>query len=260
MNGILKVSAAGFLIASAACMTVPSMTADTAVQNKPGNNSAQPSAAELEVILKGVMNSAYGAGHYDASRKCWKHSFQSGQDSLDYCMVGTVSSVVTTKSGSTVYVQAHSDPEAEIYSQVDPGLEGLFVADMDANQNLKLRASRSAIDKGQAGDCGCLDARVVQVGPDRYGWLSTTGGLWQGVQVTRYSLEVPMGEEIRDVSAMPQVSERSPDETSELKIKTDSGATAGMYPLELVRKRGGKVFDTRLVHYEEAERSYPWAP
>ncbi|MCQ2996455.1 hypothetical protein NLO95_20330 [Pseudomonas syringae] len=251
MNGIMKVSAAVGLLASAACMTLPGLAA--------GSNTAQPSAGELEAVLKGVMNSAYGADNYDASRQCWKHSFQAGQDSLDYCMLGTVSRVVSAENGSTVYVQAHSDPEAEIYSQVDSGLEGLFLAGLDANQNVKLLASRPAIDKGQAGDCGCLDAKVIQVGPDRYGWLSTTGGIWQGVQVTRYSLEVPVGDEIRDVSGIPQISENSPDETHELKIKSDGGVVAGMYPLEVVSKRGDKVLDTRLVQYDEAKRIYPWA-
>lgn len=51
-------------------MTLPRMAAGTAAQNRSDSNSSQRNAAELEVMLNGAMNSAYGAGNYDVSRKC----------------------------------------------------------------------------------------------------------------------------------------------------------------------------------------------
>ena len=78
--------------------------------------------------------------------------------------------------------------------------------------------------------------------------------------MTRYSLEVPIGNEIRNVLGIAQVSEHSPDETNELNIKSEGEAVAGMYPLEVISKRGDKVLATRLVHYDEAKRIYPLAP
>ncbi|QHG89066.1 hypothetical protein K6982_09080 [Xanthomonas cucurbitae] len=206
------------------------------------------------------MNSAYGVGNFDPSRNCWKYELKVGEDSLDYCMIGVVSKVSTETDGAKIYVQSHSDPQAEIYSQVDPGIEGLFVVGSDVDKKIKVLAAKPATDMGQAGDCGCLNSKVIQVGPARYGWLSTAGGIWQGVQVTRYSLQVPVGSEIRDVSGIPRVSEKSPDETNELSVKTDGKPVAGMYPLEVARKRGDTVLETRLVSYDEAKGIYPWNP
>lgn len=219
-----------------------------------------PNSEELRSIVKEIMDSAYGANNFDASRRCWKYSFQAGNESLDYCIIGAISKVSSDADGVKVYVQSHSDPQAEIYSQVDPGLEGLFFVGLDADKKVTVLASKPAIDMGQAGDCGCLDAKVIQVGPARYGWLSTTGGVWQGVQVTRYSLQVPVGSEIRDVSGIPRVSENTPDESIDLNVKSDGKVVAGMYPLEITRKRGANVLETRLVLYDEAKGIYPWSP
>nr|WP_289987815.1 hypothetical protein [Xanthomonas arboricola]MDN0268613.1 hypothetical protein [Xanthomonas arboricola pv. pruni] len=224
------------------------------------SSSSSMNPEELKSIAKEVMDSAYGAKNFEATRSCWKYSFQAGSESLDYCMIGAVSKVSSDADGVKVYVQSHSDPQAEIYSQVDPGLEGLFFVGLDADKKVTVLASKRAIDMGQAGDCGCLDAKVIQVGPARYGWLSTTGGVWQGVQVTRYSLQVPLGSEIRDVSGIPRVSENTPDERIDLNVKSDGKVAAGMYPLEITRKRGDNVLETRLVSYDEAKGIYPWSP
>ncbi|WP_223214437.1 hypothetical protein [Xanthomonas cucurbitae] len=189
-------------------------TASPANSNVPASapvsvrNHISPNPSEVKSLVKEVMNSAYGVGNFDPSRNCWKYELKVGEDSLDYCMIGVVSKVSTETDGAKIYVQSHSDPQAEIYSQVDPGIEGLFVVGSDVDKKIKVLAAKPATDMGQAGDCGCLNSKVIQVGPARYGWLSTAGGIWQGVQVTRYSLQVPVGSEIRDVSGIPRVSEK----------------------------------------------------
>ncbi|MCC8537625.1 hypothetical protein ACDH70_21330 [Xanthomonas axonopodis pv. poinsettiicola] len=224
------------------------------------NNSFALNSTEIDSIVRDVMNSAYGAGNFDQARRCWKYEFNASGEPLDYCMVGLVSKVSNDGEGVKLYIQAHSDPQAAIYSQVDPGLQGLFVVGVDAGKKAKTLAAKPAMDMGQAGDCGCLDAKVIQVGPARYGWLSTTGGIWQGVQVTRYSLYVPIGMEIRDVSGIPRVAEKSPSEINEFRVMTGGDVVAGMYPLEITRKRGDTVVETRLVPYDETKRTYPWNP
>ncbi|MCC4587460.1 hypothetical protein LL962_10170 [Xanthomonas sp. NCPPB 1067] len=225
-----------------------------------GRSDPNLSSLVIEAVVANTLNSAYGASNFDPSRNCWKYEFQAGSESLDYCMIGAVSKVFSDADGTKVYVQAHSDPQAEIYSQVDPGLEGLFVAGLGDDNKIKMLAAKPAIDMGQAGDCGCLDAKIIQVGPGRYGWLSTAGGIWQGVQVTRYSLQVPIGGEIREVSGIPRVSENAPGETNDLNVKADGQVVAGMYPLEVMRKRGETKLETRLVAYDEAKGIYPWDP
>ncbi|MCC8535494.1 hypothetical protein ACDH70_21280 [Xanthomonas axonopodis pv. poinsettiicola] len=219
-----------------------------------------PSASEIESIVQITMDSAYGAGNFDQARRCWKYEFNAAGEPLGYCMVGVVSKVSNDGEGVKLYIQAHSDPQAAIYSQVDPGLQGLFVVGVDADKKAKTLAAKPAMDMGQAGDCGCLDAKVIQVGPTRYGWLSTTGGIWQGVQVTRYSLYVPIGMEIRDVSGIPRVTEKSPEEINEFRVVTGGDVVAGMYPLEIRRKRGDTVLETRLVPYDETKGTYLWNP
>ncbi|WIH06910.1 hypothetical protein KHF85_12110 [Xanthomonas translucens pv. graminis] len=206
------------------------------------------------------MNSAYGAANFDSSRGCWRHSFQAGGDSMDYCMVAATPYVINSGDGARIYLQTHSDPQAGIYSQVDPGLEGLFFIGLGANQKWTALASSPAIDMGQAGDCGCSDSKVIDVGPNIHGWLSTVGGVWQGVQVTRYSLQVPMGGKIRDVSEIPRVSENSPDESNALEVDRDGKVVAGMYPIKVTQTRAGNVLGTRLVSYDERKGVYPWDP
>ncbi|MFL7984918.1 hypothetical protein [Xanthomonas vasicola] len=230
--------------------------------NAPANmlSNSTLSSSEIEVVIRNAMNTAYGANNFDVSRSCWKYEFQTGGEPLNYCMTGAVSKVSTDPDGTKIYVQAHSDPQAEIYSQVDPGLEGLFVVSLSDDKKFKVLAAKPAIDMGQAGDCGCLDAKIIQAGPTRYGWLSTTGGIWQGVQVTRYSLQVPVGGEIREVSGIPRTSENTPGESNDLNVKTDGQVVAGMYPLEVTRKRGKAILETRLVAYDEAKGIYSWDP
>ncbi|UKE67632.1 hypothetical protein KM547_07960 [Xanthomonas translucens pv. phlei] len=206
------------------------------------------------------MNSAYGAANFDSSRGCWRHSFQTGGDSIEYCMVAATPDIINGGDGARIYLQTHSDPQAGIYSQVDPGLEGLFFIGLDANQKWTALASSPAIDMGQAGDCGCTDSKVIEVGPNIHGWLSTVGGVWQGVQVTRYSLQVPMGGKIRDVSEIPHVSENSPDESNALEVDRDGKVVAGMYPIKVTQTRAGNVLGARLVSYDERKGVYPWNP
>ncbi|WP_434991202.1 hypothetical protein [Xanthomonas melonis] len=247
---------------SSSSESVSSASSSNGPVSAPGSglSNVNLNSLEIEKIIKNAMNVAYGSNNFDSSRNCWKHEFQAGSELLDYCMIGAVSKIFTDADGTKVYVQAHSDPQAEIYSQVDPGLEGLFVVGVGDDKKIKMLAAKPAIDMGQAGDCGCLDAKVIQVGPERYGWLSTVGGIWQGIQVTRYSLQVPAGGEIREVSGIPRVSENAASEINDLNVKVDGQVVAGMYPLEVTRKRGETKLETRLVAYDEAKGIYPWDP
>ncbi|PPT75698.1 hypothetical protein XthCFBP4691_19710 [Xanthomonas theicola] len=206
------------------------------------------------------MDSVYGRNKFDSSRGCWHHSFQTGGDSIEYCMIAAKPEAINADGGIMIYLQAYSDPQAEIYSQVEPGLEGLFLIEVGAGKKWRVVASNPAIDRGQAGDCGCLDSKLIEVGPSRYGWLSTMGGVWQGIQATHYSLQVPIGSKIRDVSNIPRVRENSPGESNTLEVERNGEVVAGMYPLKVTLSRGDSVLETRLVAYDEKQGFYPWKP
>ncbi|MCD9030247.1 hypothetical protein LDO32_00660 [Luteimonas sp. Y-2-2-4F] len=216
--------------------------------------------AQVQSIVDGLLRSAYGADSFDASRACWRHTFDAGAEPQDYCMRVAEPQVVAGEQGPQVYVLTYSDPEAGFYSLVDPGLQGLFAAQAGADGTWTTLASSPAIDMGQAGDCGCQDSELIQVGPGRYGWLSVAGGVWQGVESSLYALQVPLDGAFRNVSRIPRATESAPGETNVLEVDRDGTPVAGMYPLRVTRQRDQTVVDTREVAFDPARGVYAWTP
>lgn len=214
----------------------------------------------VQAAVRGLMDAAYGAAHFDASRACWMHAFETPNDRLDYCMKPAPPQVVAGEDGPQIYVLAYSDPDAGMYSQVDPGLMGLMAASLKADGSWAVLASSPAIDAGQSGDCACRDARLLQVGPSRYGWVSTEGGVWQGVAVQNYVIQIPVDGVFRNVSKIPRIVEGNQDEINVIDVDRHDNALAGMYPLRVTRKRGDAVVETRTVMFDAQAGEYPWRP
>ncbi|MGK2911375.1 MAG: hypothetical protein ACSLE1_16480 [Sphingobium sp.] len=235
-----------------------------AAQTSTPDKTTQPLPAAdspaVQAAINGLMNAAYGAAHYDADRACWMLSFETPNDTLDYCMKPASPQVVASEDGPQVYVLAYSDPDAGMYSQVDPGLMGLLAASLKTDGSWAVLASSPAIDAGQSGDCACRDARLLQVGPSRYGWVSTEGGVWQGVAVQNYVIQVPVDGGFRNVSRIPRITEGKQDEINIIDVDRQGNAVAGMYPLRVTRKRGDAVVETRTVMFDAGTGVYPWRP
>jgi len=236
--------------------------ADSSAGNAPSRTAGaahQVDPAKVDQIVKDMLAKAYGAQSFNAAKGCWSHQFEGANGELDYCMKAGAPKVVATSSGNQVYVQTYSDPDEDAYSLVDAGLRGLFAATVAADGSWKPLAATPAMDQGQAGDCGCVNAELVQVGPEAYGWLSTAGGTWQGVTVANNDLQVPIEGTFRNVSGIPASTEAAPDETIRIQMDTQGAPVAGFYPIKATRVRDGKELGTTVVAFDPSKKTYPWA-
>ncbi len=266
LPALLGLCLAGSLAACQAETPAAPATADaTAPATAPADDAAAATAAatpelsaeQLQAIVTGLLRKGYGENAFDAASGCWKHSFETSNDELDYCMKPGTPEVVVTPSGRQVYLQTHSDPKAGTYALVDPGLRGLFAASVSASGEWQPLAQSPAIDQGQAGDCGCADAKLQQVGPERFGWLSTSGGTWQGVTVSHYDLYVPVGASFQNVSRIARSTESAPGETVDIAIDNTGTPVDGMFPIKATRS-GGKNPGTSLIAFDPGQKLYPW--
>lgn len=246
---------------AAAAPTAPAgASAGTSADTSANAASAAAVTPEvLKAIVDGSMRSAYGDNAFDAAKGCWNHSFETANDALDYCMKAGQPEVVNAPSGTQVYFQAWSDPGAGMYALVDPGLRGLFAVTVAADGTWKPLASTPSIDQGQAGDCGCQSAKLVQVGPERHGWLSTAGGTWQGTSVGQHALYVPVSGAFVNVSRIPQQRETAQDETVVIAIDPTGTPVDGFYPITATRQRDGTPVGSTQIAYDPKQKAYPWA-
>ena len=217
-------------------------------------------AQRLQAIARQLLDASYGAGNFDADRRCWWHEWAEAGEPVRYCMRAAPPQLVRAGQQWQLHVLAYSDPQAELYSLDQPGLKGLFAAQLEVDGQWQLLAASAGSDVGQAGDCGCADARLVQVGPARHGWLSVAGGNWQGTAVAHYLLEVPLQGRFRNVSRVPRnVEGDDPLAFNQLEIGREP-AVAGMYPLQVSRRHGEAVLETRQLLFDPAAGFYPWTP
>jgi hypothetical protein len=115
---------------------------------------------------------------------------------------------------------------------------------------------------GTVGDCGCRDAKLEKLSnKGDYGWVFTSGGVWQGTVVSSYSIVTAVKNEFLDVSKIPQIREGDQDVRYEMTVQPDPSA-AGLYPLKVVKtKAKAKVaeftvpFDATKARYELPAKS-----
>lgn len=260
----LGCSLLGLLVAcgQAPSSEVPEKRSTPPVETTDATTAAPLPAFDSDVVkaaVKGMMDHAYGEAAFDAAKACWKTSFETPNDTLDYCMKAETPKVVRAGNGVQVYLLAYSDTSADLYSQVDPGLMGLMAASLEGNRWTTL-ASTPKIDMGQTGDCGCRQAELVDVGPERHGWLSEEGGVWQGVPVKQYSLVVPIEGQFQQVASIPQTTESAQGQANAVELDQRGGVVSGMYPLHVKQMRDGKLVKTQSIAFDPQAGRYPWKP
>lgn len=250
--------------ASTAAAATP--TTDAAIRaeaaSAPATATAAPvelAPAQLQAVVDDMLKQAYGADAFNADKRCWTHAFETPNDELEYCMKVGKPQVVATSAGTQVYFQTTSDWNAGLYSQVDPGLRGLFAATVAADGTWQKLAASPALDQGEGGQCGCENDTLVQVGPERHGWKGLAGGMWQGVAVTSNTLYVPMDGSFVDVSGIPNVTEGNQTESTEIAIDTTGTPVDGFYPIKATVMRDGKGTGTTVVAFDPQKKTYPWA-
>lgn len=214
------------------------------------------SAAQLEAIVKDVMIEQYG-NEYDAKHACWPYrSAESGT----YCMKASVPKLVDSKLGKVLYFYAanrsdiNDDPNYG-YGHAEPGIMGAYKLSIDKSGAWKYLSASKAITFGSSGYCGCDNAVFSKLGSnDYYGWMFTSGGVWQGTVVSDYAIVAPKDSVFIDLSKIPEIREENQDVKYQIKI-IDSSADK-VFPLLVSKIKAGAAPEEKTISFDEKEWLY----
>lgn len=222
---------------------------------------ADAPAVDVNAIVKAVMADQYG-NQYDSKHACWTfdHTGEQG-NALTYCMSPGKPELVDTAKGRLLYVYAANRTDIQgddrySYEHVDPGLMGAFVVQVDAKGQWTYRSLDNAMEFGTNGYCGCNKADFVQLSAQGdYGWLFTSGGVWQGTVVTEYSILMAHKGGFVDVSRIPEVRESAQDIHYDIKVLA-SPAGQGLFPLQVTKSRDGATIKSFQVKFDPGTFAY----
>lgn len=216
---------------------------------------ADTPAVDVNAIVKAVMADQYGS-QYDGKHDCWTfaHTTEQG-DALSYCMAPGQPEVVDTAKGKLLYLYAANrydihDDNRYAYGQSEPGLMGAFVVRVDAKGQWTYQSLDNAMEFGANGYCGCNKAAFVKLsGQGDYGWLFTSGGVWQGTVVADYSIVMAHKGGFVDVSKIPQTKESAQGVSYDVKVLADQGGK-GMFPLQVTQSKDGATIKSFQVTFD----------
>ena len=226
---------------------------------------ADAPSVDVNAIVKAVMDDQYG-NQYDGKQACWTfaHTTEQG-DALTYCMSPGKPALVDTPKGKLLYVYAANrydirDDPRYAYGQSEPGLMGAFAVRIDVKGQWTYQALDNAMEFGANGYCGCNKADLVKLSPQGdYGWLFTSGGVWQGTVVADYSIVVAHKGGFVDVSKIPQTRESAQGVRYDVKILADP-AGKGMFPLQVTKTRDGATIKSFQVKFDPGAFAYSLPP
>ncbi|ALN57414.1 hypothetical protein GLE_2064 [Lysobacter enzymogenes] len=264
---LLAAIAATALLAACQRQAAPTPTAEApkpataaAPTAKPAAAPAATDPAALQAAVEATMKQQYGDS-FDAAQGCWKFSarFEQG-GSEDYCMRAGRPEVVDLQGERRLYLAAHNVPDAEgyLYGHASSGLMGAFVLGPDGRGGWTLLAGDRQLTSGSSGYCGCDDAQLVRIGARTMAWKFASGGVWQGIVVSSYSLVAPVGDKVRDLSQIPEVAED--DQDHEYAIEIDGSDLAKpFFPLRVTQRpqQPGKGKETvQVVEFDPIKQVY----
>ena len=216
---------------------------------------------DVASIVKSVMDDTYSAG-YDAKHTCWVYRWKDEQGGqTDYCMRPGPAHVVNDHNGKTLFLSTFSvadirDDSRFSYSHDQPGLMGAFKVRLGGKQDWTYEAFDAGTDYGTAGDCGCSEPQFVKLSnTGNYGWQFVSGGTWQGITVSDFSIVTPLKGRMQDVSRIPRSLEQAPGVTYGITVKEDPAAK-GLFPLQIVKETAGKPSETFQVSFDVAKGAY----
>lgn len=217
---------------------------------------------ELRRVVDEVMSSAYPDSH-DAAAGCWRYVLQVPvrDEEVAYCMRPQPAQQIPASDGSTtVYVFAANatdlgDNLDYAYSGVDAGLMAAFQISIAADGSWKLLASAKGMEFGTAGACGCEQARFTRLGADYYGWMFTSGGMWQGVLATQHEIVAPHEGGFKNLSAVPEIREEQQNVRYVLSVVNDEAARE-FYPLRVEKMREGRKLGELTLEFDRARWAY----
>lgn len=217
------------------------------------------SSDRLNAVVDRLLRSQYPEG-FDAAHQCWKAHYGEGDQEMAYCMRGLPASAVTERGQQVIYFAAASAADIEgvdsyRYGAIDPGMFDAFRAVVAPDGAATIAASGKGMDFGSAGACGCVDADLVQLGPDVHGWTFSSGSTQQGVTTATHSLIAPLGSTFKDVAGIPQYVEDEPDVEYRMAIGSE-GAKEGWFPLTVSKYRGDRKLASHVVHFDTSQKRY----
>jgi hypothetical protein len=212
----------------------------------------------LDDVIRSVLAAQYTGG-FDAVHACWRFRYQLPEGDSDYCMRPLKHAVIDTPTGQRLFLIAASaadirDDSRYLYSSDAPGLLGAFELALTA-RGPQLLSSAKALEYGTAGACGCDAARLERIGQDRYAWVFTSGGTWQGVTAASYAIVTARDGEMVDVSRLPFVTESDQNSTYELTVDHSAPALA-WYPVSLTKRTSGERGDQRTIAFDHGTGAY----
>lgn len=271
---------AALMLCAAACTgesppapTAPPVAAspssDTGKDDRPQPGRVEASVpaplsdAALQRIVDEVMTSAYPGAH-DAENGCWRylHEVPVRDESVAYCMRPQPARQVPSAGGGTTIhlIAANANDLGDnldyAYSAVDAGLLAAFQIDVAQDGSWTLSASAKGMEFGTAGACGCEQARLTRLGADYYGWMFTSGGMWQGVLATQHAIVAPHEGGFKDLSAIPEIREDRQDVRYAVSV-VDDDAAREFYPLRVEKMRGDSRIGERTLEFDRVRWAYP---
>ena len=219
--------------------------------------------ADLARIVTEVMEQEYPGAH-DAAGNCWRYvlEIETGGDDIAYCMRPQPAHQVQASDGSTqVYFFASNanDLGSNLeynYTAVDMGLMAAFQVAVPRDLGMRVVASSKAMEFGTAGACGCERAEFTRLGNDYYGWMFTSGGVWQGTVVSSHEIVAPHDGVFRNLSKVPEIREDAQDVRYAVEVQ-DDGSAREVYPLRVVKMQSDKKVAERTLEFDRAQWAYP---
>lgn len=230
-------------------------SAQSVPDEKPNRTAAMPTETEMGSIVRAVMGQQYG--NFDPSHDCWEYAIEN--ESPRYCMASGPARWVHAGNETLLFFYAYSRPDTEpgdTYSAADPGVMGAFALKLGSVPRWNYVAIEKAMTFGTNGYCGCDQAKFVKLDRHgRYGWLFASGGVWQGIVVSNYSIVAPMGEGFEDLSAIPEVTEEEQDARYVIEVvETPTGD--GLFPLRVTKTKDGSAARGFLVEFDAVRGRY----
>jgi hypothetical protein len=218
--------------------------------------------SDFSGVVKETMDEQYGE-NYDIRNSCWAYSYKSDNgDDVTYCMKPSMPELVDTESGKQLYFFAanafdiHHDARYS-YADSDPGLMGAFKLKKDLNGAWSILSSNKAMQFGTIGYCGCNKARLVKLSnAGNYGWMFVSGGVWQGIVVSDYSIVVAHEHTFEDISAIPETKENDQDTTYNIEFVARNAGDENMFPLKVTKIKTGAKNVIFMVNFDEDKHQY----
>jgi hypothetical protein len=230
----------------------------------PSDESKDASAVKPDLPLKDIINSVmteqYGADYND-KYQCWDYTLESSESSSSYCMKPSEATVIDTAEGKAIYFFASNriDMNDDInyaYSSVDSGLMGAFKLAVDIAGKWTYSASNKAMNFGSVGYCGCDKAQLMKLGSDAYyGWIFTSGGVWQGIVATNHEIVAPNGNTFENISRIPEIREGAQDVKYTISV-VDTAKDKKIFPLLVAKLKSDVKEKEMTVSFDDKKRVY----